>query len=244
MSRASDATFAVTNVYAPADHHDSQHFLEDWFEVASHVDSNWLVAGDFNLTRNADENSNGTLHQNLAELFNDPIHALAVIEIPLLDRLFTWSNHRAKPTLARLDRVFFNNSMSLAFPNSSLCSLPKPTSDHTPLLLNISTTIPKSNVFRFENAWLKHRDFLPTVLPAWSDGLSQDAAGSLARSLKAVRCAAKVWARGKRAPPALIQNCKFVIYLFDVLEEERSLSAGERTLRLQCQDRLALTLRE
>ena len=110
MSRASDATFAVTNVYAPADHHDSQHFLEDWIEVASHVDSNWLVAGDFNLTRNADENSNGTLHQNLAELFNDPIHALAVIEIPLLDCLFTWSYHRAEPTLPRLDRVFFNNS--------------------------------------------------------------------------------------------------------------------------------------
>ena len=134
--------------------------------------------------------------------------------------------------------------MSLSFPNSSLCSPPKPTSDHTSLLLNISTTIPKSNIFLFENAWLKHRDFLPTVLPAWSDGLSQGATCSLARSLKAVRCAAKVWARGKCTPPALIQNCKFVIYLFDVLEEERSLSAGERTLRLQCQDRLALALRE
>jgi len=72
MSRASDATFAVTNVYAPADHHDSQHFLEDWIEVASHVDSNWLVAGDFNLTRNADENSNGTLHQNLARCSMTP----------------------------------------------------------------------------------------------------------------------------------------------------------------------------
>ena len=29
ISKASDATFAVTNVYAPADHPDSQHFLED-----------------------------------------------------------------------------------------------------------------------------------------------------------------------------------------------------------------------
>ena len=81
--------------------------------IVSHVDSNWLVAGDFNLARNADENSNGTLHQNLAELFNDPIHALAVIEIPLLDCLFTWSYHRAEPTLPRLDRVFFNNSFFL-----------------------------------------------------------------------------------------------------------------------------------
>lgn len=63
-------------------------------------------------------------------------------------------------------------------------------------------------------------------------------------SLKAVRCASKVWARGKRSPPSLHCNCKFVIYLLDLLEEGRLLSAGERTLREQCRDRLAIALRE
>lgn len=62
--------------------------------------------------------------------------------------------------------------------------------------------------------------------------------------LKAVRCAAKVWARRKRAPPILHQNCKFVTYLFDLLEEARDLSAGEQVLRHECRERLALSIRE
>lgn len=66
----------------------------------------------------------------------------------------------------------------------------------------------------------------------------------MVRSLKVARCVSKAWARRKRAPPTLLPNCKFVIYLLDVLEEERRLSAGELLLRRDCQDRLALTVRE
>lgn len=63
-------------------------------------------------------------------------------------------------------------------------------------------------------------------------------------SLKAIRCVSKDWARRKRAPPTLLPNCKFVIYLLDVLEEGRYLSAGELELRRACQERLALAMRE
>ncbi|XP_072147490.1 uncharacterized protein [Setaria viridis] len=63
-------------------------------------------------------------------------------------------------------------------------------------------------------------------------------------ALKAVRCTSKVWARRKRAPPSLLPNCKFVIYLLNVLEEGRQFSAGEIQLCRECQDRLELALRE
>ncbi|CAN6294153.1 unnamed protein product [Urochloa humidicola] len=243
-STASDYSFTVTNVYAPSDHRDSLLFLEDLEEVASNVQGCWILAGDFNLTRGCDENSNGNVHQQLADAFNECIHKLGLIDIPLLDRLYTWSNHRASPTLARLDRVLYNVSMSLAFPNSSLTSLPKPVSDHTPIQLRFSTDIPKPNVFRFENAWLKHSDFLQCVLPAWHGNERQGATAAVVSSLKAIRHASKAWAWCKRAPPSLHQNCKFVIYLLDVLEEGRTLSAGEFLLRRSCQDALALSLRE
>ncbi|CAO1939972.1 unnamed protein product [Urochloa humidicola] len=243
-STASDYTFTVTNVYAPADHRESAQFLFDIEELAALVHGNWIVAGDFNLTRGAEDNSNGAVHQGLADAFNDTIHKLGLIDMPLLDRLFTWSNHRDNPTLARLDRVFINAEMSVCFPNSSLTSLPKPTSDHTPILLKLSTAIPKPNLFRFENGWLKHPDYLEAVLPVWRSGGTRDAAASLVRSLKAVRGASKVWARGKRAPPTLQSNCNFVIYMFDVFEEGRCLSAGERALRALCRERLVVDIRE
>ncbi|TVU18767.1 hypothetical protein EJB05_34880, partial [Eragrostis curvula] len=82
--------------------------------------------------------------------------------------------------------------MSTLFRNTSLTSAIRAKSDHTPIILALSTNIPKPGTFRFENAWLHHHDFLPTVIPAWHavpwDG---DAAGVLAASFKAVRCAAK-----------------------------------------------------
>jgi len=190
-STASDLEFALTNVYAPANHRDSLGFLEDLAEVASHIPACWALAGNFNLTRGADENINGNVHQHLADAFNDSIHSLGLIDLPLLDRLFTWSNHQSTPTLARLDRVLLNTPMAAAFPNSSLTSLPKPTSDHTPILLSLSTSIPKPNVFCFENGWLKHHDFLPTILPAWQEANGRNAAVVLVGSLKAVRGASK-----------------------------------------------------
>lgn len=55
-STASDYTFAVTNVYAPADHRDSLPFLENLEEIAGHVPGSWALAGDFNLTRGGEEN--------------------------------------------------------------------------------------------------------------------------------------------------------------------------------------------
>ena len=88
-STASDLEFALTNVYAPANHRDSLGFLEDLAEVASHVPACWALAGNFNLTRGADENINGNVHQHLADAFNDSIHFLGLIDLPLLDRLFT-----------------------------------------------------------------------------------------------------------------------------------------------------------
>lgn len=92
----------------------------------------------------------------------------------LLDRLFTWSNKRDNPVLARLDRVFFNGDLEVAIPNTTLTSLPHATSDHTPLLVTMDTSIPKTRCFRLENAWLHDSSFLPAL----TDPVG-DAAGAL-----------------------------------------------------------------
>jgi hypothetical protein len=98
-----------------------------------------------------------------------PFESLGIVEVPLLDKLFTWSNHRDTPTLDCLDHVFVNNLQCQTFPTTNLTSLVRPTLDHTPILTTLSTSIPRPNTFRFENAWLRNRAFLPVVLPAWHD---------------------------------------------------------------------------
>jgi len=165
----------------------------------------------------------------LANRFNGLTDELGFVELPLLDRLYTWSSKRDSPTLARLDRAFVNTEFCSRFPNTSLSSCLGNHSDHIPLLVIVPTSIPKTHLFRFENAWLKNPAFLPSVLPAWSHCWTNatDAAGALVAWIKAVRHAAKLWARKHRSPPDIFHNCSFLILLFDMFKEWRNLSAGE-----------------
>jgi hypothetical protein len=172
--------------------------------------------------------------------FNDTIQLLNVSEVDLLDHLFTWSNKQPNPVLARLDRAFTDNSLNLAFHLSNLSSLPRPTSDHTPLLLTLSASLPKSSFFRFENFWLQSQSFLPSILSAWEQASPRaDTVGQLVVCIKSARAAAKVWSRCSRAPIFLIHNCQFLIQLFDYYEEIRNLSPEEFQVRRQAQDELA-----
>jgi hypothetical protein len=106
-------------------------------------------------------------HHAEAEAFNDCINSLSLIEVPLLDRKFTWSNKRDTPTLERLDRVFVNIAWDNLLPSMLLSSMTRSTSDHVPLKVDISTSIPQSKLFRFENYWTKDATFLPLVTSAW-----------------------------------------------------------------------------
>jgi hypothetical protein len=65
-------------------------------------------------------------------MFNDLINLLELLEIPLVDRAYTWSNKRENPTLVRLDRCFVNLAWDTAFPNTGLSSLTRYASDHAP----------------------------------------------------------------------------------------------------------------
>jgi hypothetical protein len=113
-------------------------------------------------------------------------------ELGLRDRRFTWTNGQENPVLALLDRALFNNAWNTTFHASSLASLPRPTSDHHPLAVTTTTTIPGSSHFRFENAWLSNPDFLPSTLWHWSSqGSSRNAILDLATCIKRFCAAAK-----------------------------------------------------
>jgi hypothetical protein len=212
-------------------------------ELAPTIQGAWLIIGDFNLIRYSHEKNSNNFDRALSATFNAMIQSLAWFELPLLDRRFTWTNGQENPVLARLDRAFFNNDWDLVFPDSALTSLPRPTSDHHPLMIMASTTIPNPSHFRFENSWLLDPTFLPTTLARWSSGLpARDAALDLAASVKRFRSAAKVWKRDHRFIPHLENNCHFIIALFDFQEESRRLAAGEIELREEARKNLELSV--
>ncbi|XP_073353968.1 uncharacterized protein [Aegilops tauschii subsp. strangulata] len=203
------------------------------------IDGARLIVGDFNLIRLPREKNNDRFDAGRASAFNAMINALAWLELPFSDRLYTWSSKRDPPTLARLDRAFFDAAWDSLFPDSTLASRPRTTSDHVPLVVSVSTRIPSAGRFFFENSWLLDPLFLPAVLPSWSRVPSSPCAATrLARQKKCLRSAAKVWKRQHKFIPVFDNNCKFLIDLLDYLEEHRRLSPAEIALRSDA--RLAL----
>jgi hypothetical protein len=110
ISATSEAAFTVTNVYAPSDHALTHEFVAEMVALAPAVSGPWIILGDFNLIRFPAEKNNGNFNPTLAGAFNAMIHSMALFELPLFDRLFTWTNGQNEPILARLDRVFFNHA--------------------------------------------------------------------------------------------------------------------------------------
>ena len=223
---ASNIDFTITNVYGPSDHSASTQFLEGIRDTKALVSGAWILLGDFNLVRCAADKSNGSFNPNLADAFNQTIQDIVVSEVDLSDRRFTWTNNQAFPILAKLDRVFTNAPLDLALPMANLSSLPRPTSDHTPLLLSLASDIPKPDSFRLDNFLLRNESFFASITQGWHQAASCTA-GQLVACIKAARAATKVWNQCNRAPLEITQNCQFLIQLFNYFEETRTLSQAE-----------------
>lgn len=197
------------------------------------------------MIRYASEKNNPNFHSSEAEAFNDVIHDLCLIELPLLDRNFTWSNKRDIPTLERLDRAFISLAWDVVLPNTNLSSLTRSTSDHVPLKVEISTSIPKPKTFRFDNTWSLHPSFLASITEAWNiRNPPTHPTAALVRRLKSTRAAAKKWRRHRGSCSQREVDCKIVIKLLDVVEENRTLTRAEATLRSIVTNILARTVKE
>src|ERR1041385_638698 len=181
--------------------------------------------GDFNYIRYPHNRSRGQGDTQHMLQFNESISNLALVEIPLKDRAFTWSNMQDAPLLEKLDWVFTSEHWTASFPNTSVRTLAKRTSDHAPFCISIGTTIPKARIFRFENFWLKHKDFKQVVSDIWNQPTQEpNSAKNITAKFKRLRKGLKIWAKSISNLAAAIKATNEVIHMWDFLEESRPLS--------------------
>nr|XP_040256667.1 uncharacterized protein LOC120974274 [Aegilops tauschii subsp. strangulata] len=125
---------------------------------------------------------------------------------------------------------------SSVFPDSTLSSMTRTTSDHVLILLHASSDIPKPSIFRLNNCLLSNHSFLQQIATTWSSvGPRHSHLGStgmLCLKLKWSRNLAKKWAVNAKTPKRLATNCTTTIDLLDKLEEFRPLSTLELSLRM------------
>lgn len=231
--QAMNVSFYVTNVYGPCEHAHKPLFLDSLSTIADSISGPWVILGDFNLLRDPSEKSNENFDATEADWFNSFINALGLQDIPLLDRLYTWSNNQASPTLCRLDRALVNLEWSQFFLDSVLSSSTRSTSDHVPIVLQASTSVPRSTTFRFNNHHLHHPDFPSLVIDSWSSVLepADNSAALICKQIKRVRAVVKNGKKTEKKPSTIVKNCEIVINFLDLVEEHRNLSSLELRLR-------------
>ncbi len=167
--------------------------------------------------------------------FRSVINELGLLDLPLLNRSFTWTNGRRRPTLERLDRAFISPGWLAQFPNSSWRALPRPRSDHYPLVLTAFSYLPSASLFRFESFWLNF-SALPDILStAWLPPATTSSSDPLHRfqtKISQVQHALKSWSTGLTTTlKSQSVLCLSWIDWLDIAEEIRILSGMERTLR-------------
>ena len=117
------------------------------------------MVGDFNMIRYHSERSRGgNLSPNMRG-FLDVIEDLELRDLPFQGGRFTWSDSLSNRSKFRIDRFLISDEWEVHFPGVVQCILPKPVSDHFPILLDGGGVRRGPIPFRFENMWLKEEGF-------------------------------------------------------------------------------------
>jgi hypothetical protein len=98
------------------------------------------------------------------------------VEIPLKKRAYTWSNMQDNPLLEKLDWIFTSANWTSLFPNTLATAIAKLSSDHIPIKVQISTSMPRACLLRFEEFWMEFDGFNEVVQNSWHSCLYKNAA--------------------------------------------------------------------
>jgi hypothetical protein len=106
----------------------------------------------------------------MAFLFNAVIDALNLRKIGLTGRKFTWANNLPNQTFEKLDRVLACIDFESKYALTTVHTLDREISDHTPLHFstnNSSTTYQPQ--FKFELGWSLREGFCEMVSQVWQN---------------------------------------------------------------------------
>jgi hypothetical protein len=231
LRRVDGTSFTLTNVYAPTDRAEKPSFLSELSSVAKTVTGAWMLLGDFNLTRVPSDKNTTNFNSTDANNFNDLINTLGLIEIPLVDRAYTWSNRRDDPTLVRLDRCFVKIDWDSTFPNTSLRSLTRSASDHAPLVSHRRHSCSTQLMLSLREL-LAAPSFVPLlIISVLDEHVAGSVANSFIRRLKHCRRVCRAWSRQLSPIDVRENDTKVLVNALDLLEEQRPLHPAEADLR-------------
>ncbi|XP_074277989.1 uncharacterized protein LOC141601593 [Silene latifolia] len=182
------STFHLSIVYGcndPLDRHRLWSSL-----VAGSTAEPWLVLGDFNVVRAPSEKLSNTplVLQDMLD-FNDCLASCNLDDLTCIGINMTWTNKQDSGTRvwSKLDRVLANPGFISSFPNAFGHFQEPGISDHSPVLVHLSSDKKVAKRFSFLNSWAGHPDYLQTVKAAWETPLQGSPMYCFFQKLKSVK---------------------------------------------------------
>lgn len=126
----------------------------------------WMIIGDFNAVLYSYERSSGNLgYGNKDKAFGDMFDEIGLIDLGFSGPQFTWCRGVSSDTFmgARIERAICNIKWSLMHPHVTIQHIPRSSSDHYPILVDIhgqGNRAADSKRFFFQNAWFTHLDYM------------------------------------------------------------------------------------
>ncbi|RVW46009.1 LINE-1 reverse transcriptase-like [Vitis vinifera] len=203
-----------TGVYGPFSKEEREWMWEELGAIRGIWEDPWCIGGDFNVTLSLRERSNQGRLTSAMRRFAQVVDELELIDLPLQGGMLTWSGGRNNQAWARLDRFLVTQGWLDHFNEVVQCRLPRPTSDHFPIVLMGGGIRRGLSPFRFENMWLKVDGFSDLLRGWWQE--------------------IEVFGRLEVNKNSALQQVEF----WDGVERERSLSEGETELKKEAKDPL------
>ena len=129
-------------------------FLDELRDSYGLVGDNWIVGGDFNLTRFSYEKSNRATYFPLMANVNNFITDSSLINFSPSKFSFTLSNFQEETIMVKLDCFLVSPSWESHFPRSNCTGKARLISDHVPICLDTKPLRWGSFSFKFYRSWL------------------------------------------------------------------------------------------
>uniref|UniRef100_A0A453EYF3 Reverse transcriptase domain-containing protein n=2 Tax=Aegilops tauschii subsp. strangulata TaxID=200361 RepID=A0A453EYF3_AEGTS len=193
-----------------------------------------MICGDFNLILRSEDKNTDNLNRRMMGKFRRLVNDLALKEVYLNGRRYTWSNEQSLPTLVHLDRVLCTSDWEDGHGECHLTCLASVVSDHSPLLLDCAPAPVLHRRFHFEDHWLRLDGFHETVAAAWGSVHEPDPFRRLMLRLQATaRCLTSWSAKAVGNVKTKLAIARELIARFDKAQEDRILTPPEDWLRKQ-----------
>ncbi|KAA0040038.1 LINE-1 retrotransposable element ORF2 protein [Cucumis melo var. makuwa] len=169
----SSSAWWLSAIYGPSGGRNRKSFWAELLDLKNKCSPTWLLAGDFNVVRFSSETSTQNPSKHSMRCFNKFISDSNLIDPPLSNAKFTWSNLRVQPVLSRIDRFLYTTNWENLFTAHYSKTLSRVTSDHFPIALESSMISWGPSPFKLINVHLKE-SWLKKNVTYWWKNLRQE----------------------------------------------------------------------